>query len=162
MEISPTSVKYWESDWHQYKSPQHLFPSRAVNNVYVGVEMPPCGTYQKGKWEHLPGVLPLRPGLRHTLEQHVTAAVLACDLAERHEWPEKWWEDPKGCVRSPRLLGHEDVDLFGRSNKTGGWDPGHLRKNPWWDWDFVYSVVKMTEHNKNFKEFTKVIRKTFL
>lgn len=141
--VSPQTVELWHAAWPHYKSPQHLFPSRSINDVSVGVEMPPCGYNQRGGWKPLDGQTPMRPGLRHTREQHLMFAALAVDVASRWKFDDGWWNDPKGGPRSPQLPGHEDVDLYGRSQRSGGWDPGALRTSPWWDWDYVISSIKI-------------------
>jgi hypothetical protein len=137
--ISAATVKLWRAAWPHYKSPQHLFPTDSVNNVSVGVEMPPCWVSGKYLAE------PLRDGLWHTAAQHLGIALLACDLAKRHSWERNWWIDPKGGPRTPILPGHEDCDLYGRSQSTGGWDPGALRSSPRWDWDTVIHLIMMRQ-----------------
>jgi hypothetical protein len=136
--ISDVAVRRWRAAWPQQRSPQYLFPSRFVNEDSVASEMTPCGP-------HLPGTpAPMRPGLRHTAEQHAAAGLLAHDLGVRHGWDGgaalPWWH-AWASERPTHLLGHEDVDLFGRSNKGGGWDPGALRDEPWWDWAYVLRVI---------------------
>jgi hypothetical protein len=133
--ISPFTVKTWKSYWPHYKSPQHLFPGFSVNDTSVGAENIPCLTGSTYLAE------PLRPGLWHTAAQHVGMALLACDLADRWSWLGQWWRDPKGGPRAPTLPGHEDVDLYGRAQKSGGWDPGALRTAPRWDWPFVTNMI---------------------
>lgn len=143
--IANEAVRRWRTAWPQHRSPQYLFPSRFVNEDSVASEMPPCGP-------HLPGSpAPMRPGLRHTTEQHVAAGLLAFDLALRLGWaesaaPMQWWSE-HGSERPTQLLGHEDVDLYGRSNKGGGWDPGALRAEPWWDWAYVIRVIAWRAHS---------------
>ncbi len=137
--ISAKTVKMWKAAWPGYKSPQHLFPTHSVNNVSVGVEMPPC--FVSGKYL----AEPLRDGLWHTSAQHLGVALLACDLASRHGWKGNWWIDPKGGPRTPILPGHEDCDLYGRSQPSGGWDPGVLRSDPRWDWDTVIHLIMMRQ-----------------
>ncbi len=159
--IVPMSVKRWKDDW-RYKSPQHLFPTRYVNDSYVGIELPPCGFYVRGKWTALPEHKPMHEGLRHTIGQHVAVAFLAWDLAQRWDWPDDWYVDPKGGSRSPRLPGHEDVDLFGRSNKFGGWDVGWLRKSVWFDWDFVYDVIRMRHDYPSFEVYISGVSRELL
>ena len=132
--ISAEAVKQWRAAWPGQRSPQYLFPSRFVNEDSVASEMPPCGP-------HLPGTpAPMRPGLRHTREQHEAIARLSCDLAGRYGWGDGWLP---AAGRSVHLLGHEDVDLYGRSNKGGGWDPGASRASPWWDWSFVHAAARI-------------------
>lgn len=155
--VSKTAVSRWQESWDGYQSPQHLFPTRYVNDSYVGIEMPPCGFHVDGKWKHLPDHEPHREGLRHTTGQHVAIAILAWDLAQRWGWPNDWHVDPRGNARSPRLLGHEDVDLFGRSNRSGGWDPGWLRKSVWFDWDFVYQLIVQRSECGSFETFVSSV-----
>jgi len=135
--ISKATVASWRKAWPHYKSPQHLFHTKSVNNVSVGIEMPPC--YVNGGYI----APPLRKGLWHTAAQHLGVALLACDLADRWGWGPGWLFDPKGGPRSPALPGHEDVDLYGRSQPSGGWDPGALRAQPRWDWPMVHSLIGM-------------------
>lgn len=44
-------------------------------------------------------------------------------------------------TKTGRLLGHEDVDAYGRWQKSGGWDPGGLRMLPRFDWARVYGAL---------------------
>lgn len=114
---APTlGVELWSDRWPGYKSPQHLYPTRSPNGCYVGVELVPLAAGTA-----LPG------GLWFTRAQHQAVAELARDLAERHDWPDGW-------ERSPRLLGHEDIDAFARWDVQGGWDPGSMRPRPRFDW----------------------------
>lgn len=138
--ISKDTVAFWKQAWPFYKSPQHLFGSQSINDCSVGVEMPPCGRYVHGKWESLLGVQ-RHSTTRHTVQQHVGVALLACDVARRWGWTGRWWIDPHGGPRTPYLPGHEDVDLYGRSQRSGGWDPGALREQPYWDWGFVQHTI---------------------
>lgn len=153
--IAPPTVKRWREAWPGYKSPQHLFDGKSINDRAVGIEMPPCwvgGEYIEE---------PLRDGLWHTAAQHCLVAMLACDLAERHGWHRVWWMDPRGGRRTPSLPGHEDVDLYGRSQKTGGWDPGALRKSPRWDWDTVQRLVVLRLSAHSFVAFLRHVADTF-
>ena len=134
--ISPAAVGAWRAAWPRYRSPQHLLPSVRVTECSIGSEMAPAGYHERGRWRPLPGVVTWL-GTRHTLRQHLAVALLATDIARRYDWPLGWQHDPLGGPRSPYLLGHEDVDLFGRANLGGGWDPGALRASPRWDWDLV-------------------------
>ena len=130
---SPQMVARWHAQWGpKYRHPNQLFPSSTPNVDYVGVEMIPCGS---GLGE------PMRPGLLFTEAQHRTCAALAVDMGARYRWPAGWW-------RTPRLLGHEDVQplptteyAFGRGDAKGGWDPGFLRAQPFFDFDFVRDLV---------------------
>lgn len=119
--LSSETIKLWQARWHARKSPSHLYPDPFPNQSYVGCELPPLPAEERG------------PGdLWYTDEQHIAVAELANDLRRRHSWPE--WPAKIPCSR---LLGHEDVDLFGRSEKSGGWDPGSLRSRPRFDWSLV-------------------------
>jgi N-acetyl-anhydromuramyl-L-alanine amidase AmpD len=73
-------------------------------------------------------------GLRFTKAQHDTLIDLAKEISVRHGWPAGWH-------RTPRLLGHEDVDILNRMDKGGGWDPGSLRSAPYFDFSYVRSHI---------------------
>jgi len=117
--LLPASVILrWHRRWRK-DSPQHLYPGSSPNEVYVGVELPPV-------------VPALEDGLWYTEAQHAAVAELAEDLRIRHNWP--GFKNP-----SPRLVGHEDLDAYGRWDTGGGWDPGYLRPTPRFRWDMVYA-----------------------
>ena len=78
---------------------------------------------------------PMRPGLKFTKAQHDTAAFLAVDIAERKGWPDGWW-------LTPRLGAHEFFTPISRHNTGGGWDPGITRAKPFFDFDYVQSVIE--------------------
>lgn len=119
-QVPPAVLKRWRSEWPSHSSPAHLYPSEFPNTCYVGVEMiPTTGT----------GVKPWT-GLRFTMEQHLAAAAIAKDVATRHEFPGAWWT-------TPRLVGHEDVQLVERHDARGGWDPGWLRDRAYFSMAFV-------------------------
>jgi hypothetical protein len=129
-------VTRWRARWPGYKHSLELLPgTRTANSCYLHVECVPCVFAYDGKL--VSAAEPLRPGLRFTRAQHDTVALLACDVARRNRWPrdQRWW-------RSPRLLGHEDLTPISRHTSTGGWDPGYLRKNPYFDWDYVYQAIE--------------------
>jgi hypothetical protein len=129
-------VTRWRARWPGYKHSLELLPgTRTANSCYVHVECVPCVFAYDGKL--VSAAEPLRPGLRFTRAQHDTVALLACDVARRNGWPrdQRWW-------RSPRLLGHEDLTPISRHTSTGGWDPGYLRKDPYFDWDYVYQAIE--------------------
>ncbi len=153
--IAAATVRRWREAWPEYKSPQHLFAGKAINDRSCGIEMPPCWVGGKYIAE------PLRPGLWHTAAQHCLYAMLACDLADRHGWRPNWWIDPKGGPRSPTLPGHCDVDLYGRSQKSGGWDPGALRKSPRWDWPTVQSLIGWRLVSTSLRVFLRQVGDAF-
>lgn len=132
-EISATTLKHWEKNWgDRFTTPNDLFPGNSVNNVYVGLEMPPVHW-----WNRETTVVtaePMRDGLLFTRAQHDTVILLAIDIAERHGFPDGWWI-------SPRLLGHEDLSPINRSKKHGGWDPGWLREKPYFDFGYVRDEI---------------------
>lgn len=115
-QVSPKTVDRWILQWHG-GGPYDLFPSTSPNVDYVGCEMIPVGNGF--------GV-PARPGLLFTEAQHLAAIELARKLGKRHGWPTGW-------AKTSRLVGHEDVSPIERSNAGGGWDPGWLRANPYFD-----------------------------
>ncbi len=110
---------HWDQKWKPRKSPQHLYPTKSPNQCYVGIEMVPIARKDR-----------LDDGLWFTPAQHRSAAAIACDLARRYGWPDKWWE-------TPRLVAHEDIDAYGRWDRHGGWDPGALRTLHRFDWNLV-------------------------
>jgi len=123
---APAAVAAWHAQWGpRFKHPYELFPSKSPNNEYVGVEMIPCGD---GFGEAM------RPGLRFSKAQHDACIDLAQEMAARHQWPRGWH-------RTPRLVGHEDVQLLNRMDKNGGWDPGQLRAKPYFDFEYVRAGI---------------------
>lgn len=105
------ALRLWRERWPGYKSPQHLFPTKSPNQAYIGVEL-----------------LPSRQGETWFTDDQLQAVIdLAKNRAEAHGWPLGWEE-------TPRLVGHEDVDPYGRWQPSGGWDPGALREKPRFDW----------------------------
>lgn len=120
--IPANVVAEWRKRWPHVRHPYALFPSRDPNADYVGLELIPIGDGFGGE--------PMAPGLRFTQAQHDAAIKLGIDLRLRHEWPEAWH-------RTGRLLGHEDVDILNRSDSKGGWDPGSLRPQPYFDFGYV-------------------------
>lgn len=129
--VYPVTTKRWHEVWSPIKHPYALFPSTSPNHDYVGCEMIPCGDGFG---------TPMAPGLRFTQAQHDAAAALARDCAARHAWPVDW-------QNGPRLVGHEDVDPLNRSyhqygrEPEGGWDPGFLRPNPYFDFTYVRASI---------------------
>lgn len=120
------AVARWNAQWGpKYDDPYDLFPSTSPNVNYVGLEMIPCGD---GFGE------PMRAGLRFSKAQHDACVDLARDVGQRHQWPAGWW-------RTSRLVGHEDVDILNRMDKGGGWDPGFLRAQPYFDFNYVRSNI---------------------
>lgn len=120
--ISDQAVAEWRKRWPNRRNPYSLFPSTSPNADYVGLEMIPIGDGFGGE--------PMRPGLRFTLAQHEAAIALGRDLGNRHGWPAGW-------AMGSRLVGHEDVDPIERSDAHGGWDPGAMRPDPFFDFDYV-------------------------
>lgn len=59
-----------------------------------------------------------------TMAQYLTGNMLFHDIALRHgiEWP------IVTALRTPEFIGHEDANPWERGDKSGGWDPGFLRK----------------------------------
>lgn len=126
VKLAPAAaVHHWRAQWPGFKSPQHLYPSKSANTDYIGVEVIPCGSGF--------GV-PMRPGLLFTEAQHTALGALARDVGSRHCFPAGW-------ARTPRLLGHEDVQILERGNSGGGWDPGWLRGQPYFDFEHVRALV---------------------
>jgi hypothetical protein len=136
-DVAAVAAEQWRRRWPDRAHPLALLPgTTSANAAYVHVEMPPAVV----PWcKHIgPGGLaaePMRPGLRYTRAQHETIADLAVELAARHGWTGAWWD-------TPQLLGHEDLSPISRNDKGGGWDPGALRAEPWFDWAFVKDRIK--------------------
>lgn len=129
-------VNHWRERWPDKDDPMDLLPgTKTANSCYIHVECVPCVYHYDGPLTT--DATPLRPGLRFTQAQHDTVAALAVDIAERNGWPTdgKWW-------RTPRLLGHEDLTPIARCDPKGGWDPGGLRDEPYFDWDYVYARIE--------------------
>lgn len=135
--VSAITSNTWEDRWEHLEgvdSPLDLFPTNYANSCYVHVEMPPVFGYdQRDKLVQLAEAM--RPGLWFTKAQHDNVVLLAIDLADRNNWPDKWW-------RTGRLVGHEDVSPHTRHIESGGWDPGALRTKPRFDWDYVYAGIE--------------------
>lgn len=122
----PAAVAKWNAQWGpKYDDPYDLFPAKSPNVNFVGLEMIPVGD---GFGEAM------RPGLRFSKHQHDAVVDLARDIGGRHGWPAGWW-------RTSRLLGHEDVDILNRMDKGGGWDPGFLRAQPYFDFKYVRDSI---------------------
>lgn len=131
-------VRLWRERWPDATDSLDLLPgTRTANSCYVHVECVPCVFHTDDGLITGDDVEPLRPGLRFTRAQHDTVAALAVDVARRNGWPadEAWW-------RTPRLLGHEDLTPISRHDRNGGWDPGFLREEPYFDWDHVYDAIE--------------------
>lgn len=130
-------VRHWRARWPGVANSLDLLPNtRTVNSCYVHVECVPCVFHSDDGLITGDGVEPMRPGLRFTAAQHDTVAELAVDVARRNGWPgdEEWW-------RTSRLVGHEDLTPISRHDRNGGWDPGYLRDDPYFDWDYVYERI---------------------
>ncbi len=120
---SAETVARWNAAWGpRHCHPYELFPDTSPNVSYIGCEMIPIGDGFGGD--------PMASGLRFTKAQHEAALGLAIDVGNRHGFPDGWRS-------SSRLLGHEDVDPLARSDAGGGWDPGVIRINPYFDLSFV-------------------------
>jgi hypothetical protein len=129
-------VTRWRARWPGHRHSLELLPgTRTANSCYVHMECVPCVFHYDGKL--VTAAEPLRPGLRFTRAQHDTVALVARDIASRNGWPldQQWW-------RTPRLLGHEDLTPISRHTPSGGWDPGYLRSDPYFDWDYVYEAIE--------------------
>lgn len=136
--VPKTPLLLWQKTWLGKWSPQVLFPNHFPNDDYVGAEMPILAT-------------PRANGLRYTDDQHHSVARLAIDLWRRHGWPrETLVQASKDSRALPcgRLLGHEDLDAFGRWQATGGWDPGALRPRPWFSWPLVRFFLQLELANQ--------------
>lgn len=132
--LTPTTLQLWRERWPNVRHPYALFPSRDPNTDYVGLEMIPVGDGFGGT---------PRGSTRFTQAQHDTAIKLGIDLGIRHEWPEGWyrWQRTGEGFGCARLVGHEDVDILNRSIASGGWDPGYIRADPYFDFQYVQDGI---------------------
>ena len=154
-------VQLWKTRWPAYSNPMALLPkTNTANSCYIHVECLPVVYSAYNKTIIDPDNQPMRPGLRFTKAQHDSVAILAYDIAYRNGWPmnQQWW-------RTSRLLGHEDLTPLNRLdcslskenhcsklpretlNKKRCWDPGGLRENPYFDWDYVYRQIENIHKN---------------
>lgn len=138
-DLKPRMLFHWRNRWPGKASPRNLFPGRSVNQFYAGVEMPPCVWWNTSRGRNHVSAPPMRQGLRYTRAQHDAIVQLAWDMANRHAWSGNWWE-------TGRLVGHEDLSPLTRQNSGGGWDPGALRGEPWWDWAYIRSELRAKVH----------------
>ena len=116
-------VERWCDRWPRWRSPQHLFPGSSPNDVYIGAELVPVVA-------GIPGLEPMRPGLKYTRAQHELVAALHLDFVKRAR-------NAIPLDAPNHLVGHEDVNPMDRP----GWDPGALRRAPWFDWAFVRDLI---------------------
>jgi len=138
-DVSKSTVRHWRKAHPDAQSPLGLLPKgarRSVNACAIQMEMIPC-VFWIGK-KKIVAAKPMRPGLKFTEAQHDTAAYLAVDIAERKGWEGEWWLSSQQPLQ---LGGHEDFTPISRSNSGGGWDPGGLRAKPFFDWEYVRSVI---------------------
>lgn len=117
--------------WPGYANPLDLLPgTKTCNPAYLHLECLPLIPAFENEF-----IKPAFEGSMFTMAQYESIAELACDIAERNNWPDEWW-------RTPRLLGHEDLSPLTRHNKKGGaWDPGYLRKPMQFDWSVVIEII---------------------
>lgn len=144
-DIPSNLAKWWQERWPDYKHSQEFFAGTSANSAYAHVEMIPCvfrGTLANGKKGLVPGAKPLRKALKFTQAQHEAIAALALDIALRNGFSEEeeWW-------LTPRLVGHEDLTPISRCTSSGGWDPGYLRAEPYFDWDYVYEIIARNDRS---------------
>lgn len=114
LRVGQNTLAMWRKRWPGIKSPLGLFPSRSVNEDYIGIECIPLLLRQPDR-------------SLFTQEQYDALSELLRDIASRH-----------GIVLTgPRLLGHEDLEPLARWTSRGGWDPGALNSDPAFFWDRV-------------------------
>ena len=123
-DFSSAAIERWSARWPGKKSPQHLFPTKYPNECYIGIELQPS---KRGSWgKHWP--------YWFSPFQHFILAFLCYDIAMRNRFPKDWY-------RTSRLIGHEDVDPYGRWKRNEGWDPGVLRKKPRFNWERLVDIL---------------------
>jgi hypothetical protein len=136
-------VVRWRRRWPEWANPLDLLPgTETANAAYLHLELIPCVFH--GARELVTAAEPMAPGLRFTRAQHDAVAGLARDIADRKGWHQvgaaaPWW-------RTPRLLGHEDLTPLSRHDRAGGWDPGALRPQPYFDWGYVLQRIAESYH----------------
>ncbi len=146
-DLNDNVKRNWKNKWKGMSNPIDLLPeTKHANSCYNHVECIPLH-YDKYPKKVKQGevFIPLRAGIRFTKEQHEVIGLLAYDIAIRNNWPldSEWW-------KTPRLLGHEDLSPKTRHDSKGGWDPGGLRDVPFFDWEFVFNVIKDIKTNGIF------------
>ena len=129
--VSKKFLQMWKKRWPISCNPLDLFPGTSANQVYIGVEVVPLvlGYHGYTILSDPDLYTPMAAGLWYTTMQHYALRGLFKDIAERHSFDRK---------RNPAVfVTHEDLNPLTRSNKSGGWDCGVLRKTPRFDWDLV-------------------------
>lgn len=119
--VAPSALEAWQDRWPGRQSPLDLLPMDGArrarpNDVSIGVELVPTGSAKY-----------TGPGKVYTGEQYQALAELLADIAAR-----------RGHMP---VLGHEDLEPLDRWDRGGGWDPGALRADPWFDWRRVTRAV---------------------
>lgn len=125
--LSGSFVNAWRARWPGRSSPSHLYPGPSPNNAYVGIELLVWIDGCEGE--------PHRHGMKYTTAQHNSIADLASDIASRWKLPSDWHA-------SGRLACHEDISPLTRTSKGKGWDPGVLRPDPWFDWEYFVNRIE--------------------
>jgi N-acetyl-anhydromuramyl-L-alanine amidase AmpD len=123
----PANVRdWWHARWDMYKvaSPQHIYPGKSPNGAYVGVELIPCGVYNKATWTPTLGT-PAAHKQRYTAIQYARLGELYAGLHKRFGWT----------LHARRFLGHEDVNPITRP----GWDPGAY--HGWFSWGLAFGIA---------------------
>jgi hypothetical protein len=116
LDVHDKALTLWNERWPDHKSPQHLYPTKSPNDSYIGIEFIP---------------LPQRdPKTKLWFTQAQMKA--ARDLWNFHKEDQGWCE-----VTDPTVIvGHEDLSIT-RWDRNGGWDPGAMRDQPRFDWEFI-------------------------
>lgn len=119
--LPPEMVQRWHDRWPGKGNPTDLFEGPSPNSVYVGCEL-------------IPLARALEDGSRYTPAQHQAVAELILDFGQRSKLEPAWWH-------TSRLCGHEDLNPLTRSLKGEGWDPGIMRRVPWFRWEWVLGLL---------------------
>lgn len=127
--VSPATAAAWDRVWGAHRNPLGpgaggIIPSADPNAATIGVEMIPVTSDGRTFWAP-----PAGPGIRFTAAQVAKARELAGDIARRYHWPAMW---PR-----TRVFGHEDLNPIRRHDAGGGWDPGFLRAQPYFDMNAI-------------------------
>jgi N-acetyl-anhydromuramyl-L-alanine amidase AmpD len=129
--LTKTAISIWQKAWPDKKNPLEIVPEvHDPNESYISLEMIPT----KG---------PVAPHKTFTDTQYDVLARWLYDLWGRYGFLQAkgqndvhYWQ----AMRSQgRLVGHEDLEPLGRWDSYGGWDPGALRVDPRFAWDYLFT-----------------------
>lgn len=106
--VAPEALALWDARWPGKKGPLDIVAG-PWNHTLIGVELVPTGS---AKYVGADKV--------YTGAQYESLVLLIDGLREM--------------FGDLVLVGHEDIEPLERCNAGGGWDPGAMRLEPWFDW----------------------------